>query len=291
VTTGPRSGALRFWLLRAAMLRRHRLGMIGLGLTIVIALAAIAAPLLAPYDPAMQFAGKELLGPTAAFPLGTDRLGRDVLSRLLYGGRPTLLVGLIAVPLGAIAGTIIGIVAGYTTDLVDAVSMRLMDLIFAFPAILIGVLVVALRGPGVENVALAIAINTVPMFARLARAGVTKLRHREFIEASVAVGSSRLRIMFRELLPNIIPSLLVQVGVAMAVAGLLEAGLSFLGLGSQAPDPSWGNMLGDARATLRQAPMLGVYPGLCLAAFLIGLNFLVDGLRDVLDPRDASSGV
>jgi peptide/nickel transport system permease protein len=288
--SATRAGALHFWLQRAALLRRHGLGMIGLFLTGVIGLAVVAAPLLAPYDPTTQFAGKELYGPSAEFLLGTDWLGRDVLSRLLFGGRPTLLVGLIAVPLGAIIGTSIGIVAGYTTDVVDTVSMRLMDLIFSFPAILIGVLVVAVRGPGVENVALAIAIYNIPVFARLSRAGVTKLRHREFVEASVAVGSSRLRIMFHDLLPNIIPSLLVQVGVAMAVAGLLEAGLSFLGLGSQAPDPSWGNMLADARATLRQAPMLGVYPGICLATFLIGLNFLVDGMRDVLDPRDAGGG-
>lgn len=284
-----RSGALSFWLQRAAMLRRHPLGMIGLFLTVGLALTAVFAPLLAPYDPTAQFAGKELLGPGPEFLLGTDKLGRDVLSRLLYGGRPTLLVGVIAVPFGAAVGTIIGIVAGYTSDLVDTISMRAMDLIFSFPAILIGVLVVAIRGPGVENVALAIAIYNIPVFARLARAGVTRLRHREFVEASVAVGASRVRIMFQDLLPNLFPSLLVQIGVAMAVAGLLEAGLSFLGLGSQAPDPSWGNMLADARASLRRAPLLGVFPGAVLATFLVGLNFLVDGLRDVLDPRDTST--
>ncbi len=288
MSASRRSGALRFWLLRVAQLRRHRLGMIGLFLSGTLALVAVLAPVLAPYDPITQFAGKELLGPSHEFLLGTDRLGRDVLSRLLYGGRPTLLVGLIAVPLGAIVGTLVGIVAGYTSDLADTLLMRSMDLIFSFPAILIGVVVVAIRGPGVANVALAIAIYNVPVFARLSRAGVARLRHREFVEASVAVGSSRMRIMFQDLLPNIIPPLLVQVGVAMAVAGLLEAGLSFLGLGSQAPEPSWGNMLSDARSSLRQDPLLGVFPGLFLATFLIGLNFLVDGLRDVLDPRETS---
>ncbi len=284
--TKRKSGALHFWMLRASQIRKHRLGMIGLTITLILALASVFAPLLAPYDPVAQFPGQELQGPSSEFWLGTDRLGRDVFSRLLYGGRPTLLVGLIAVPLGAIVGTIIGIVAGYTSDLVETISMRSMDLIFSFPAILIGVVVVAIRGPGVENVALAIAIYNVPVFARLSRAGVSKLRNREFVEASVAVGSNRFRIMAHDLLPNLIPPLLVQVGVAMAVAGLLEAGLSFLGLGSQAPNPSWGNMLSDARASLRQAPLLGVWPGLFLGSFLVGLNFFVDGLRDVLDPRE-----
>lgn len=142
--TKRRSGALRFWMLRASQIRKHRLGMIGLTITAVLALVSIFAPLLAPYDPLTQFPGKELLGPSREFWLGTDRLGRDVFSRLLYGGRPTLLVGLIAVPLGAIVGTVIGIVAGYTSDLVETVSMRSMDLIFSFPAILIGVVVVAI---------------------------------------------------------------------------------------------------------------------------------------------------
>lgn len=282
-----RGGALRYWLIRASQIRHHRLGMIGLVLTSIMVITTVGAPFFAPHDPLAQFAGKELLPPGGEFLLGTDRFGRDTLSRLLYGGRPTLMVGLLAVPLGAAVGTLIGIVSGYTTDLVETVLMRLMDLIFSFPAILIGIVVVAVRGPGVENVALAIAIYNVPVFGRLSRAGVTRLRNQEFVEASVAIGSSRLRIMTQDLLPNIVPPLLVQVGVAMAIAGLLEAGLSFLGLGAQTPTPSWGNMLSDARSVMRPAPWLGVFPGVFLATLLVGLNFIVDGLRDVLDPRDS----
>ncbi|MBI2756562.1 MAG: ABC transporter permease [Chloroflexi bacterium] len=264
---------------------RNPQGTLGLGILLALVLVAIAAPLLAPYDPLVQNPGKEMAPPSGAFLLGTDNLGRDLLSRIIFGSRASLLVGVLAVALGATVGIGSGLLAGFLGGWLDAVLMRAYDALLAFPAILLGIGVVAVLGPGILNVALAIALAQMPDFARLTRALVIGERRREYVEAARNLGAGSGRIMVRHVLPNTVAPLLVQVSLAMGFAILAEAALSFLGLGTQPPTPSWGGMLNDSRQYLRQAPWYGVWPGVALASLLIGLNFLSDALRDALDPR------
>jgi peptide/nickel transport system permease protein len=260
-------------------------GLIGLVVMLVLVLTAIFAPLIAPYDPLAQHPGAELAVPSGTYWVGTDEFGRDIFSRIVYGSRISLLVGMLAVVVGGIIGISTGLAAGYWGGWLDACIMRLWDTLLAFPAILLGIAVAAVLGPGVTNAALALAIISIPQFSRITRASVLGEKQREYIQAARCIGSRDGRIVLRHLLPNTVSPLLVQLSLAMAYAVLLEAGLGFLGLGTQPPDPSWGSMLNASRAYLRQAPWYAVFPGIALSTLLVGLNFLSDALRDALDPR------
>ncbi|MDE3075252.1 MAG: ABC transporter permease [Chloroflexota bacterium] len=273
--------------LQRALVRtiRNPMGLLGAAIVTALVATALAAPLLAPYDPVTQHPGYELLPPTIEFPLGTDQLGRDLLSRLIYGGRPSFIVGIIAVGIGAGIGVLTGLVAGYLGGAVDSAIMRAYDVVVAFPPILLGIAVVAVLGPGVYNVAYALAIAIAPYFARVTRASVLTEKRRDYVLAARSTGVRAGRVMLAHVLPNCLAPLLVQLALAMGISVLAEAGLSFLGLGTQPPTASWGQMLNGSRQYLRTDPWLAVWPGLALALLLLGVNFLADALRDALDPR------
>lgn len=273
-----------YWRQSLRQLRRHRQGQIGAVLVLLIVIPTIIAPWIAPYDPLAQHAGSELLPPGGQFLLGTDEFGRDLLSRVIYGGRASLVVGLFAVTIALVAGVLLGMFAAYRGGVIDTVLGRSFDVLQAFPGVLIAISIVALRGPGVENVALAIGIGSAPVFARLARAGTLSARNADFVEAAISMGAGTGRVL-RHMFPNIFAPILAQAGMLVAAAILAESGLSFLGLGSQPPDPSWGQMLSVAQGYLRVAPWYAVFPGLALTILLVGMTFLVDALRDVLDPK------
>jgi peptide/nickel transport system permease protein len=260
-------------------------GVLGLAVMTLLVLTAIFAPLIAPYDPLAQHAGAELAVPSSTYWVGTDEFGRDIFSRIVYGSRISLLVGVLAVVVGGFIGVSTGLAAGYWGGWLDACIMRLWDTLLAFPAILLGIGVAAVLGPGVTNAAFALAIVSIPQFSRITRASVLGEKQREYIQAARCIGVGDWRIVVRHLLPNTVSPLLVQLSLAMAYAVLLEAGLGFLGLGTQPPDPSWGSMLNASRAYLRQAPWYAVFPGIALSMLLLGLNFLSDALRDALDPK------
>jgi peptide/nickel transport system permease protein len=261
------------------------MGLFGATVLGVLVIAALAAPLLSPFDPLEQHPGSELLPPGARFLLGTDNLGRDLLSRIIFGSRASLLVGVLAVGLGATVGIATGLAAGYLGGAVDAVIMRLYDALLSFPAILLGIGVVSILGPGMFSVAYALAVASLPGFARLMRARVLAERERDYVLAARCIGAVDTRIMAIHVLPNAIAPLLIQISLAMAFSVLAESALSFLGLGTQPPQPSWGTMLNESRAYLRTAPGFGIFPGVALALLLLGLNFFSDALRDALDPR------
>jgi ABC-type dipeptide/oligopeptide/nickel transport system permease subunit len=267
---------------------RSPMGAAGLVVVLVFVALAILAPLVAPYSPYEQHPASQLQPPSAQFPLGTDELGRDLFSRVLYGARVSFVVGVLATAIGATIGVSTGLLSGYLGGWVDSVIMRCYDALLAFPGIIIGIGVISVLGPSSVNVAYALALGGMPFFARLIRSSVLSEREREYVLAARCIGARDGRIMFRHVLPNTLPPLLVQLSLAMGFAVLAEASLSFLGLGTQPPDPSWGSMLNDSRAYLREAPFYGLWPGLALTLLLVGLNFVSDALRDALDPRRAN---
>lgn len=266
-------------------LLRHPLGRVGLLLLTMMIFMGIFASILAPYDPLQQIDGAELQPPSAQHLLGTDELGRDLLSRIIYGARISLIVGIVAVSLGAVVGVSTGMLAGYLGGWFETITMRIWDTLMAFPGVLLAIAVSAIVGPGLLNAGIAVAIISMPGYARLARAGVLAEREKEYVTAARAIGQRRMTVIFRHILPNAISPILTQIALGMAGAVFLEAGLSFLGLGAQPPTPSWGAMLADSRVYLRSAPWYGIAPGVAISMFLLGLNMLADGLRDVLDPR------
>ncbi len=265
--------------------RRWRLIILGGVLVGVVLSAAIFAPFVAPYSPLDLDVTRMLQGPSAAHLLGTDELGRDVLSRAIFAARISMQVSLIAVTVGLIGGTLIGMSAAYFGGLVDLVLMRAMELLFSFPAILLAVVLMASLGTNVLNAMVDIGIVFIPGFSRLARASTQAVLRQQYIEAARSIGMSDARIIFREILPNIVAPLLVEAAVAFAYAVLLESALSFLGLGAQPPDPSWGNMLNTGRGFMAQAPWLSLVPGMAMFICVLGFNLLGDGLRDVFDPH------
>jgi peptide/nickel transport system permease protein len=264
---------------------RNPMGLFGAAVLTVLVVGAITAPLISPFDPLEQHPGSELRPPGGMFLLGTDNLGRDILSRIIFGSRASLLVGVVAVGLGATIGIITGLIAGYFGGTIDAFIMRFYDALLSFPAILLGVAVVSVLGPGQMSVAYALAIASLPGFARLMRSRVLAERERDYVLAARCIGAADTRIMGFHVLPNAIAPLLVQISLAMAFSVLAESALSFLGLGTQPPQPSWGSMLNESRAYLRTAAGFGIFPGVALALLLLGLNFFSDALRDALDPR------
>jgi peptide/nickel transport system permease protein len=264
---------------------RNPMGLFGAAVVCLLAFAAIAAPWIAPFNPIEQHPGSELLPPSGQFPLGTDNLGRDLLSRIIFGSRSSLLIGVVAVGLGAGCGIATGLAAGYLGGFVDAFIMRAYDALLSFPAILLGIGVVSVLGSGPLSVAYALAVATVPTFARLMRSRVLTEREREYVVAAKCIGARSGRIMWLHVLPNAVAPLIIQISLSMGFAVLAESALTFLGLGTQPPLPSWGGMLNESRAYLRTAPSFGIFPGVALAMLLLGLNCLSDALRDALDPR------
>lgn len=266
-------------------LLRHRSGTFGLILVLAYVIIAVFAGVLAPYSPIEQDAPHRLQPPSSTYLLGTDEFGRDILSRLMHGATNSLQVSVLAVAISGILGTLLGIIAGYWSGWADNLLMRLMDLIFAFPAILLALSISAALGPGLSNTIIAISIVYLPIFARVARGSVLQLKELEYIEATRALGASQSRIIFFHILPNALTPTIVQVSLALSWAMLTEASLSFLGLGTIPPTPSWGGMLNDARKLMELAPWMAIAPGIAIMIGILGFNLLGDGLRDILDPR------
>ncbi|MFO1055432.1 MAG: ABC transporter permease [Dongiaceae bacterium] len=269
----------------ASAWRRYRLLALGGAIVLAVLCAALFADWLAPYSPYDLDVASMLQGPSAAHWLGTDEVGRDVLSRAIFAARISIKVAIVAVGVGLVGGTVIGLIAAYFGGLVDLALMRLMELLFSFPAILLAVVLMASLGTSILNAMLAIGIIFIPGFSRLARAAAQGVLRQQYIEAARTVGMSDARILLREILPNIVTPLLVEAAVAFAYAVLLESALSFLGLGAQPPEPSWGNMLNTGRGFMAQDPWLGIVPGMAMFLCVLGFNLLGDGLRDVFDPH------
>jgi peptide/nickel transport system permease protein len=244
----------------------------------------VAAPLLAPADPLVMDKLNQFSPPSAWHLFGTDEFGRDILSRVIYGARISLTTGAVAMLIATTIGVPVGVVAGYVGGRTDVVIMRLLDCLLAFPAILLAMAVVAVLGPNSLDAIIAVGIVSIPAFLRLARASALSQREKEYVEASRAMGAHAHYIVFRTILPNCYAPIIVQMTVAAAQAILLEAALSFLGLGTIPPDPSWGAMLNTGRSFLNQAPWYAIFPGLTLTILILALNFLADALQQALDP-------
>lgn len=269
----------------AARVWRHPSLLIGGLLTLALLAAAALSLVWTPASPYEMDLAAKLQRPSPEHWLGTDPFGRDVASLLLVGARSSILVGLIAVGIGLTAGTVLGLVAAARRGWVEEAIMRLADFTFAFPAILSAIMMTAVFGPGIVNAIIAIGIFNIPTFARVARASAAAVWAREFVLAARACGKGPVRITLEHVLPNIAPVLIVQATIQFALAILAEAALSYLGLGTQPPQPSWGRMLSDAQTLLFQHPLLAVWPGLAIALTVMGLNLMGDGLRDLIDPR------
>lgn len=265
--------------------KQHPVALLALLYLSIVAVMALLAPVIAPYRYDAQDPSAVLQPPSAKHLLGTDELGRDVFSRLVYGARVSLGVVVQVELLEVLIGVTLGLLAGYFRGRWDALIMRFTDMMFAFPDILLAILIVAMLGPGLHNVFIALALTGWPSLARVVRSQTLSLREREFVEAACAIGLSHTRIILRHILPNLVPTILVAVTVDAAGVVLAESALSFLGLGAQPPLPSWGRMIDDARQLMRSQPMLLVYPAVLLSLTVMALNFLGDALRDLWDPR------
>jgi ABC-type dipeptide/oligopeptide/nickel transport system permease subunit len=265
--------------------RRSPRATIGLGLFLLIVISAVAAPLIAPYSPKQMDVSAILQAPSSAHIFGTDEYGRDLFSRVLYGGRPTLLVASATVLASLLVGVPIGIFAGFYGGRRDLVVMRVVEFGFSLPALILAITVVAFLGGGLGNVIIALTIVYAPLLARVARAATLSVSRQPFVLAARAIGERNRTIMATQIAPNIMSQVLVQAALVFAYAVLAEASLSFLGLGTHGPEASWGRMLKEALPLIEVAPWMGIFPGVFLALTLIGLNLMGDGLRDILDPR------
>lgn len=277
---GP-SGARRFW----RQLRRHRAGLLGGAILLVFLGTGLLAPLLAPHDPYESLLERSLEGPTRDSPLGRDELGRDVLSRIIYGARLSLLIGVIAVAIGLLAGVPVGAISGYFGGWTDLLVQRVIDIMMAFPGILLAIILIAILGVGLTQVMVAVGIVSIPIYTRLVRGQVLALRSQEFVEAARALGAGSGRIIVRHIMPNTLAVIVVQATLQVAGAILSAAALGFLGLGAKPPEAEWGAMLSSARQYLRLAPHTVVAPGLAIMITVLGFNLLGDAIRDALDPR------
>jgi len=262
----------------------HRLAVVGLALIALLILLAAFAAQVAPRDPIRQDLPSALAPPSRDFPLGADEFGRCILSRILYGARLSLVVGVLATAIGAVTGILLGLLAGYFARL-DAPVMRAMEVLLAFPSILLAIAIVAALGPSLVNVMIAVGLRSIPSFARLTRSMVLSLKELEFVQGVHALGAGHGRVLFRHILPNSVSPLLVFSSMQVATSILLAAILSFLGLGVQPPTPEWGKMVSDGRAYLLDAPHVSLFPGIAIFLTVMGFNCLGDGLRDALDPR------
>ena len=264
---------------------RNPLNIVAISLIAVFAACALFAPLLAPYDPLAQDLGSRLRPPSAEHWLGADSLGRDIASRILYGARISLIIGLVVVTAAGLVGTAIGLVAGYAGGIVDEALMRLTEVFLAFPALILAMAIAGALGPSLTNAIIAIAAVTWAVYARLVRGQILSLRRREFIEAARSVGASRTRIVVRHLLPNAIAPLMIQASFDLGSSIIAAAGLSFIGFGAQPPTPEWGVMISEGRNYISTQPWLSLFPGLAILLAVGSFNLLGDGLRDAFDPR------
>ena len=266
-------------------LARRRGAMIALGVVVFFVVLALLAPGIAPYDPLATSWSAVRKAPTAAHWFGTDEIGRDVLSRVVWGTRASLLAGFVSVSISLAFGVPIGLLAGYVGGWVDALISRITDAMLACPFLILAIALAAFLGPSLTNAMIAIGISATPVFVRLTRAQVLHVKVEDYVEAARAIGNSHLRIALRHVLPNIVPPLIVQATLAIAAAIIAEAALSFLGLGQQPPAPSWGSMLNTAKNYIDNAPWMAIWPGVSIFLLVLSFNLLGDGLRDAFDPR------
>jgi peptide/nickel transport system permease protein len=288
VTSDPRGSAVAAPARRPRMLRRlfrNPGAVAGAVVSGMFLGTALLAAWIAPYDPIAPAPEGVLQAPSWTHPFGTDELGRDVLSRVLYGSRISLQVGIVAVGIAMVIGTVLGLIAGFNGGLWDTVIMRGTDVLLAFPGILLAIAIVATLGPNLINVMIAVGIGAVPVYARTVRGSTLSVRQLEYVEAARAAGATTVRVLSRHILRNISAPILVLATLGVGINILIAAGLSYIGLGAQPPTPEWGAMLSGARQYLRDAWWTAVFPGLAITAAVIGVNLLGDGLRDVLDPR------
>jgi peptide/nickel transport system permease protein len=267
-------------------LRRRKAAVAGLVVIAIFVVLAVFAPLIAPYDPAAQSWTSVRKAPSWVYWLGTDDVGRDVLSRVIYGARASLLAGVISVAIALTVGVPLGLLAGYVGGWIDAILSRITDAMLAVPALILAIALAAFLGPSLTNAMIAIGVVTTPIFIRLTRGQVMAVKVEDYVEAARAIGNPRWRIAVFHILPNILPALLVQTTLSIAAAIIAEAALSFLGLGQQPPAPSWGSMLNSAQRFLTNAPWMAVWPGLAIFLTVLSFNIVGDGLRDALDPKE-----
>jgi peptide/nickel transport system permease protein len=265
---------------------RRRGAMVGLAVIVMFVLLAVTAPWVTPYDPIAQSWMTVRKAPSALHWFGTDEVGRDVLTRVVFGARASLMAGVISIAIALTIGVPLGLVAGYLGGFVDALISRLTDAMLACPFLILAIALAAFLGPSLGNAMIAIGITATPIFVRLTRGQVMAVKVEDYVEAARAVGNPRWRIALVHILPNILPALLVQATLSIAAAIIAEAALSFLGLGQQPPAPSWGSMLNAAQRFLVNAPWMAIWPGLAIFATVLSFNLLGDGLRDALDPRE-----
>jgi peptide/nickel transport system permease protein len=281
----PRQTGARGGWLAGRLLVRNPASFAGLIIVSVLIIAVLAAPLLAPYPPGDIHIPDKVHPPSRAYLLGTDQFGRDVLSRLLYGGRISLSLSVIGVGVATVAGTVLGAVAGYGRRWVDELLMRVMDVLLCFPYIVLAIALIAIVGPSLQNIVFVVAVTLLPQFARLGRSAALVLKEAEYVTAARATGLPEHRILFRHVIPNIITPVIVLASLSMATAILTESSLSFLGLGVQPPAASWGTIISDGRNYIADGFWISTTAGLAISLAILGFNLLGDGLRDVLDPR------
>lgn len=269
-----------FW-----QLKKNKLAVFGAFIIIFFVLVAIIAPFIAPYGYDQLHAGERLTGPSAQNWFGTDDLGRDIFTRIVYGARISLFVGFFSVTGALVMGTLLGVIAGFFGRWVDLLISRIFDVLLAFPSILLAIAIVAILGPSLQNALLAIAIINIPIFGRIVRSKVLSIREEEYIVAAKALGMKNSRILFHHIFPNSVAPIIVQATLSFGSAILEAAALGFLGLGAQPPTPEWGKMLSDARQYIQSAPWTVLFPGLSIMLVVLGFNLLGDGLRDALDPK------
>ncbi|ROQ93448.1 ABC transporter permease [Desulfosoma caldarium] len=272
---------------RSELLRdllRHRTAALGLSIIVGIVIVAALGPAVAPYDPLVPAPLDRLQPPGSKHLFGTDSLGRDILSRVIHGSRISLLIGLISVSISLVPGTLLGLVAGYFGDPLDSLIMRIMDVLLAFPAVLLAIVITAILGPSLPNTMIAVGVVYIPHYARIVRSNVLSLRQRLFVQAVRHLGGSHARVLFFHILPNTFAPIIVYATLGMGTAVLQAAALGFLGLGAQPPQPEWGAMLSEGRQYIQTAPHVAAFPGLAILLLVLGFNLFGDGLRDVLDP-------
>jgi len=281
------AGGASQWSIAVRQFRRNRVAVIGLGVIALFYLIALIAPLIAPHDPIAQrdIARTSFLAPSADYWLGTDRFGRDVLSRILYGARISLAIAFVATAISITLGTLIGAIAGYAGGKVDTILMRLTDMVLAFPRLVLLIMIVALFSPSITVIITVLGLTQWPSTTRIVRGDVLSLREREYVQAARALGFSSRRILLRHLIPNVLAPVIVAATLGIGNTIVLEAGLSFLGLGVSAPTPTWGNMVAEGRDNLLGAWWLATFPGLTIVLVVLAFNLVGDGLRDALDPR------
>lgn len=285
VTPPTKPKQSRLWVDSLMRIIKSKTALIGLIIILFLLVVAVFAPQIATHDPTRGDILERYLPPSSDYYLGTDELGRDIYSRIVYGTRISIQIGVIAVGISMILGVIIGGVAGFFGRWIDMIFMRFIDILMAFPGILLAIAMVAILGPGLTNAMIAVGIVGVPQFARIVRSTVLSVKETEYIEAARANGVRNFRILFRHVLPNCLAPIIVQATLGVGTAILEAAGLSFLGLGAQPPTPEWGAMLSDGRAALQSAPWVITFPGIAIFLFVLGFNLFGDGLRDALDPR------